>query len=160
MTDEIKAAIGFLEQTPERLRRLLAGLSEPQLRFRLRPDAFSIKETVLHLRDIEIEGYARRLRCILNEETPLLADIDGTQLALDRRYNEQQVAPALGEFAASRMENVSLLRTITARDLMRTAEMEKVGRISLAQLIEMWREHDAGHWAEFEELRRVVETIV
>ena len=110
-------------------------------------------ENLLHLRDIEIEGYSKRLRRILAEDTPALPDIDGTRLAIERHYNEQPVAPALAEFSAARRENVALLRAVTPADLARKAEMEKVGRITLAQLVQMWREHDAGHRAELAELR-------
>ncbi len=157
--DELRAAIEFLEETPARLEALLAGLSKAQLRFKPKADVFSLTENVLHLRDIEVEGYARRLRRILAEETPVLPDIDGTRLSTERRYNEQPLAPALAQFTASRRENVAALRGITAEDLTRTADMEAVGRITLAQLIQMWREHDAAHRVELEELRRLVETL-
>jgi hypothetical protein len=157
--EELRAAIEFLEETPARLEASVAGLSEAQLRFKPKADVFSLTENVLHLRDIEVEGYARRLRRILAEEAPVLPDIDGRRLSIERRYNEQQLAPALAQFAASRRENVAVLRGITAEDLTRTADMEAAGRITLAQLIQMWREHDAAHRAELEELRRLVETL-
>ncbi len=54
---------------------------------------------------------------------------------------------------------MALLRRITGADLERVAEMEKVGRITLAQLVQMWREHDIGHRKELEELRRLVEAL-
>ena len=155
LNSELQAAIEFLNGTPDRLEGLVGGLSEAQLCHKPQPEAFSIKENILHLRDIEVEGYARRLRRILSEDTPLLPDIDGTQLARDRCYNEKPVAPALREFTASRRGNVALLRSITESDLARPAEMEGVGRIILARLLHLWREHDAGHLTELEELRRL-----
>ena len=38
-------------------------------------------EHVCHLRDIEVEGYAPRLKRILSEDGPFLPDIDGRRLA-------------------------------------------------------------------------------
>jgi len=156
---ELRAAIEFLEETPARLGALLAGLSQTQLRFKPKADVFSLTENVLHLRDIEVEGYARRLRRILAEETPVLPDINGARLSIERRYNDQPLAPALAQFTTSRRENVAVLRGITAEDLARTADMEAVGRITLAQLIQMWQEHDAAHRVELEELCGLVETL-
>ena len=154
--EELRAAIELLAEMPAYVEAALAGLSEAQLRYKLSADAFSMVENLWHLRDIEVEGYSRRLRRILAEDTPALPDIDGGRLAIEHRYDAQPVAPALAEFAAARRENVALLRSIGAEDLARAAEMEKVGRITLAQLVQMWREHDAGHRRELEELRRVI----
>ncbi len=154
--EELRAAIEVLAEMPARTKALLAGLDEVQLRYKPKPEIFSMVENLLHLRDIEIEGYSKRLRRILAEDTPALPDIDGTRLAIERRYNEQPVAPALAEFSATRRENVELLGTVTPADLMRTGELETVGRITLAQLVQMWREHDAGHRAE---LRRELDKL-
>ena len=151
--EELQVAIELLVDIPARVEALLAGLDEVQLRYKPKPEVFSMVENLLHLRDIEIEGYSKRLRRILAEDTPALPDIDGTRLAIERRYNEQPVAPALAGFSAARRENVALLRTVTPADLARKAELEKAGRITLAQLVQMWREHDAGHRAELAELR-------
>ncbi len=155
----LQAAIEVLAEMPARVGTLLAGLNEAQLRHKPESGAFSVAESLLYLRDIEIEGYSRRLRRILAEDTPALPDIDGSRLAIERRYNEQPVAPALAEFSAARRENVALLRTVTPANLTRTAELETVGRITLAQLVQMWREHDAGHRVEIADLRREVEAL-
>jgi hypothetical protein len=156
--EEFHAPADFLEGTPAWVESALAGLTDEQLRWKPRPDpeAFSAVENVCHLRDIEVEGYSQRLRRSLQEDHPFLPDIDGTRLAVERAYNQQPVGPALAEFAAARRENVALLRRLTRADLGRTAEMEGKGCVTLQQLIEMWRNHDAGHRAELEELLRLL----
>src|SRR5688500_19594160 len=55
----------------------------------------------LYLRDIETEGYTVRIGQLLEEEDPLLRDLDGDRLAIERRYIEQDVDGAL---RASRSE--------------------------------------------------------
>ena len=46
-------------------------------------------EHLCHLRDIEAEGYNVRIAQLLNEDDPLLRDLDGDALARERRYREQ-----------------------------------------------------------------------
>ncbi len=156
---DLQAAIESLAEMPIWLEALLSGIGETQLRFKPTADTFSMIENICHLRDIEVEGYTRRLRRTLSEEMPVLPDIDGTRLGVERRYNEQPLAPALAEFTASRRENLNLLRGITPRDLSRKVQMETVGVITLAQLVEMWRDHDASHRAELAELRKLVQAL-
>ena len=91
--------IDFLEQTPERVRSLIAGQSEEALSFKPSPDEFSLRENVLHLRDIDVEGYERRIIRILSERDPVFPDVNGAALARERNYNAQPIAPALDDWA-------------------------------------------------------------
>ena len=150
---DLHASIVALEGAPARVGELVAGLSEEALRRRPEGDGFSIKENVLHLRDLELQGYGPRLRRMLTEKNPLLPDVDGTRLAAERRYNEQPVEPALAEFRDARAENVRLLRRVTAQNLTRSANLETVGQLTVAQLIARWCDHDAEHLREIQALR-------
>jgi hypothetical protein len=154
--DDVRAVANFLATMPAHVESTVAGLTEAQIRFKRDDRTFSCAENIHHLRDIEVEGYAVRLRRILTEETPLLADIDGGRLAVERRYNQQPIGPAIAAFAAARRANLEIVRGLRESDLERDADMEGVGRITLAQLLQMWREHDAGHRRDFEELFRAL----
>jgi hypothetical protein len=140
--------IDVLAQTPDRVRALIDGRSEEALSFKAAPDVFSLKENVLHLRDIDMEGFEVRVSRILSEIDPRLPDVDGARLARERNYNVQPIAPALEAFAASRARSIERLRAIKPADLERTAELEGVGRIALHQLLERWAQHDDEHLAE------------
>jgi hypothetical protein len=157
----LQGLIEFLERMPAHLESLLVRLSESQLRHKPGPeaDAFSLVEQVHHLRDIEVEGYSHRLRRMLAEDNPVLPDIDGTRLAVERAYNQKPLAPAFDEFVAARRANIELLRRLSPADLSRTGKMEGVGSITLAQLLEMWRNHDSAHRAELQELLAVVKRL-
>ena len=140
--------IDFLEQTPECVRGLIAGRSEEALSFKPAPDEFLLRENVLHLRDIDLEGYERRIIRILSERDPIFPDVDGARLACERNYNAQPIAPALEAFAASRARSIERLRAIAPADLARTGELEGAGRVTLQELLERWALHDNEHLAE------------
>ena len=133
---------------------VIAAASDAQLRRKPAPELFSIIEQVCHLRDIEIDGYTLRLERILREHQPQLADIDGTQLAIERNYNAQAVGAAFMAFRAARESNLTKLRRLSEADLERKAVMVGVGEITLAKLIAMWAAHDAGHRRELDLLQR------
>jgi len=141
--EELHSLVEELRRTPARLRELMAGLTPETEIHRPRPDAFSARENVHHLRDIEAEGYGVRLLHMLGEPDPLLKDLDGAALARERNYNAIPPGPALEEFALLRAANVERLRRLAPEDLDRKGVWENVGRI-----LEMWRDHDRGHLDE------------
>ena len=146
----LRLRIDALEGMPAFIAGVIAAASDAQLRHKPAPELFSIKEQICHLRDIEIGGYTLRLERIFHEHQPKLADIDGAQLAIERKYNEQAVGPAFMAFRAARQSNLIKLRSLSEADLARKAEMVGVGEVTLAQLIAMWAAHDAGHRRELE----------
>jgi hypothetical protein len=156
--DFLTETIAKLAVTPGQAEGLVRGLSEEQLSFKPAPAAFSIRENVLHLRDIDIEGYAKRIRLLLDEPHPSLPDVDGGKLARERNYNAQPVPPALDDLRVSRAASMQRLRDCSAQDLERKAEMQGAGTIDLRRLLELWMQHDAGHIADIAELRRAIET--
>lgn len=145
-------ALASLAAMPDALQRRLAGLTDTQLRFKPGADTFSVLENVWHLRDIEVEGYARRLTLLLREENPLLSDLDGSALARERRYNSQPLQPALDAFVGSRRASLAMLADVTPAQLKRRGSFENVGEVSLARLMELWVEHDQGHLKELDDL--------
>ena len=150
-------AIDTLSETPARAVELTQGLSEEQLSRRVNPEFFSLRESVLHLRDIDVEGYEPRIRRILREERPVLADVNGAQLAIERKYNEQPLDPALADLLLVRATSMERLRACTELDLERTAEMQGAGIVTLRRLLEMWMQHDADHLNDMVQLRRTIE---
>ena len=148
--------IAQLSETPQRVEDVVRGLSEEQLSWKP-TEFFSIRENVLHLRDIDIYGYEKRLRLMLTEDYPVLADINGASLAIERNYNAQPIRPALDDLRRSRAISVQRLRGTSTQDLNRKAEMQGAGPIDVRRLLELWTEHDRGHLADLMELRRAIE---
>src|SRR5262245_66325366 len=105
-----------LESTPALLARAAATLSPEQHRCRPSGGGFSFIENVWHLADLEREGYAVRIRRILSEDEPYLADFDGDRVAREREYKRLDLAEGLATFAIARNRNVRKLRSIHNSD--------------------------------------------
>jgi DinB superfamily len=146
------SVIDRLAAMPQTVRDLITRRSAEDLSRKPESGDFSLRENVLHLRDIDLEGFEPRVMRILSEENPFLPDVDGAKLAAERDYNAQPIAPALEAFAASRARSIARLRTLSDAELDRTGELEGVGRVTLRELLQRWLEHDAGHVREMEAL--------
>lgn len=153
-TESYQDVLASLAQTPAKLSHLIEGISVQNLRMKNSADEFSAVEHICHLRDIEVEGYGERIVRLLRENHPVLPDIDGSWLAIERDYNNQDAARALKEFVAARTRNVEILRELNPEKLARGGTLEGVGAISLERLLEMMCEHDEDHINELQTLRR------
>jgi hypothetical protein len=145
MNDEsMQNAINQLSAMPSLVRKLLCAMDPVKLRTKPAPDLFSPLEDVWHLRDIEMEGYLVRIQRTLTEQSPVLVDLNGGQMAIARRYNERELAPAVEGFASARAESIRLLKGVPPDAWTRAAQFANL-TISLRELIEMMLEHDRGH---------------
>jgi hypothetical protein len=136
-----------LQTTAKSLNDLLFSLKLNQENIRTKPNSkeFSILENICHLRDIEIEGHAIRMKRILNEQTPLLPDINGDQLAIDREYNKQDLKSALSEFTVAREQNLTTLSELNPSNLKRKGIREGIGVVTLEELLSAAAQHDCEH---------------
>jgi len=161
MTDEARDGDGtdfttlltFLNETPNQLTNSTAGFSQEEVRFQNSPDEFSVLENICHLRDLELQGYTPRIRRILAESNPALADFDGARVAAEGNYQNEQPQVALRTFQVARKANVDRLRSLSKEQLKREGTLEGVGTITLRQLAEKMREHDEGHLDDLRVMR-------
>ncbi|MEP6820285.1 MAG: DinB family protein [bacterium] len=161
MTDEMRnggradfrALRDLLNDTPNKLANLTAGLSGAEFRWQNSPDEFSALENICHLRDLELQGYTPRIGRILAETDPDLADFDGARVTAESNYNYEQPGVALRAFESARRENVELLRALSEEQLEREGTLEGVGKINLRRLVELMLEHDEGHLEDLRVLR-------
>ncbi len=151
--EDLQNLIDALTQTPETVAGLVKDLSGTDLRVKNSPEEFSVVENVCHLRDIEIEGYSARISRILRENNPLLPDIDGSRLAVEREYHSQNLSEALQAFAYARKQNTQTLRGLVAEQLDREGTMEGVGSVTIRGLLLMMRDHDADHLVQLSSIR-------
>jgi hypothetical protein len=151
---EFQDVVSFLEETPESIRQLTAGLANRELRWKPAADEFSALEQVCHLRDLEREGYSARIRKLLTENQPLLPDFDGGRIASERDYNSQDFESAFQDFALERAENVRIMKTLSPDELNRSGILDGVGTITLKKLFLLMREHDRSHQEELSDLRK------
>jgi hypothetical protein len=150
---EIERSLTSLAETPEAVAVLARDLDDAPLRQQAPGDFFSFVETACHLRDLEREGYGVRIERILGEDRPWLEDFDGTKVAEERAYREDDFHAALRDFADARSRSLVILRGLEPEHFDRGAELDGTGPVTLAGLLGMMVEHDAIHMRELTELR-------
>ena len=114
-------------------------------------DGFSPVEQCWHLADLERDGYAVRIRRLLNEVEPALPDFDGERVAHERHYKSLSLEDGLEAFRRARAENLAALRALSASEWERRGTQEGVGRVGLCDIPLMMAEHDAAHRAEIDQ---------
>jgi type I restriction-modification system DNA methylase subunit len=150
---EFQSIVKALEETPQRVQLLAGELTDDDSAWKPSATEWSVLEHVCHLSDIEREGYAVRIEKLISETEPFLADLDGDQLARERSYNSQNFLKVLRAFTDARAENVRVIKALPLEHLNRRGTFEKVGTVTLAQLLIMLREHDEGHLQDIRALR-------
>jgi hypothetical protein len=101
-----------------------------------------------------VEGYSPRIDRILTEHKPFLPDVDGSRLAIERNYNNQNLESALEVLTNARTKNIQTLRAADETQLDREAMLEGVGSITLRTLVQMMSEHDEDHINDLRTIRR------
>jgi hypothetical protein len=143
-SQEYKELIRSLEDTPRKIKQLVGDLGESKVRERSGENTWSVVEHVCHLRDIEKEGYAVRITKLLTEDHPLLEDIEGDKLAVERVYINQDFKAALDDFINVRRANIDAIRDLSAEQLSRSGMFDD-SPLSLLDLLKKMRQHDHEH---------------
>ena len=142
---QLETLLVTLESTPALLERASSELPASLATRRPAGGGFSLVENVWHLAELEREGYDQRIRRLLAEDDPALANFDGDRLATERCYQERDLADGLAAFAEARRENLATLRDLRSSDWKRRGTHETMGRVAMADLPRMMAEHDRSH---------------
>jgi len=143
-----EALLVELEQMPAFLVESLASIPPGAARRRGPEGTFAPVEHCWHLADLEREGYGARIRCLLSEDRPHLADFDGARVAAERAYLEKALSEGVEAFREARRANVALLRSLDAHEWSRSGFQDGVGEVCLSDLPRLMAEHDRGHRTE------------
>jgi len=147
-----------LESTPALLTKAAGQISPADALRTPEAGGFSLVEHAWHLADLEREAYAARIRRLLTEDEPTLANFDGDRIARERDYRARSLEKALESFAGTRRRNVDRLRGLPAAAWKRAGHQESVGRVTLSDLPRMMAEHDREHTEEIKELLAYLRT--
>lgn len=104
-------------------------------------------EQVCHVRDIEIEGYQRRIERTLAEDNPFLPSLDTNVMARERRYGEANAREVMIAFRGARAKTLRIIEGLTPAQLARTAVFEGYGPVTVQSLIHYLCSHDQQHLA-------------
>jgi len=108
-----------------------------------------VRETLCHLRDIEVEGYQRRFARTRAEQDPELPSLDGYALVQERAYAGTDPRAACEAFRAARLETLGVIRGFSEVELARPARFNDYGPTNLAGLVHYLASHDRQHLACF-----------
>jgi hypothetical protein len=140
-----EALINRLERFAEVLSTVVGGLSPEDARWRPDEKSWSILEIVTHLADEEVEDFSRRVELTLRDPNLDWPPIDPEGWAVERRYNEGDLAEAAQRFATARRESVRWLRGLEGPDWAQTYRHPKIGSLRAGDVFTSWAAHDALH---------------
>jgi hypothetical protein len=138
------ALIASLDRFAATLPAVVAGITADDARWKPADGAWSILEVVRHLGDEEVEDFRTRLRLTLERGGDWPA-IDPEGVAVQRRYNEGDLATAVARFVDERRSSVSWLRALLNPDWSTENRHPQFGAMSAGQLLAAWPAHDALH---------------
>jgi hypothetical protein len=142
-----------LERTPSDLARLMRGQGDPALSRRPAPDAWSARDVVCHLRDVE-EHLSGWVTFILAMEEPVLVEADtATRWAEDRQYARHHAGAAWDAFGRRRDETLALFGALTPAQWERGGHHRSRGRMTIDHLLSLMAWHDDNH---LDQLRRAL----
>jgi transcriptional regulator with XRE-family HTH domain len=152
--DEVPGrASAVLAAMPARLRAISEAVPEELWRVAPSAGGFCLVEHVCHLRDIDGDGYRVRIERMLSEDRPILPDIDGARLAVERDYRAQDAGAALDTFTTARWAIVGRLAKLERGERRRVGLMAGATEIDIDGLVSAMLAHDSEHLDELESLR-------
>ncbi len=142
-----------LETTPEIFRLLLDGLTEEEANWKPAPGRWSIAEVIEHLSHVEGHGFRSRIDQMSAETLPIIKEYDQEVFSASGQYSGRDVEDSFDHWEDQRETNVQYLRTLTPDVLTRTGQHEKLGAITVTDVLNEWAFHDLGH------IRQVIEIL-
>jgi hypothetical protein len=133
---------------------LVAGVGDEQVRWKPDPAQWSILEVVNHLADEETEDFRTRVDHTLHRPGVEWPRIDPPKWAVERRYNDRDLAESLERFLARRAESVAWLTGLDSRDWSVAYEHPRFGPIRAGDLMLSWVAHDHIHIRQINRLHR------
>ncbi len=141
-----------LFEAPQKLRKLLKGLTEKQLSRRPAPGKWSIKEIVAHLADGEVI-LGSRYRFIAAHDKPAIAGYDQDLFVEKLGVGNTTTDELLDDFEMARMLNTDLLARLPDEALDRVGIHSERGEESIWTIMTLYAGHDRVHLAQIETIR-------
>ncbi len=128
----------------------LGALPDEVLAWHPAPGEWCAKECVGHMVEAERRGFNGRIRTILAESEPRLPGWDQQAVERERNDCQRSVAELLAEFTTIRDDSVQLVSNLSPADLERGGTHEKVGYMTVQNLLHEWLHHDRNHFRQMQ----------
>ncbi|HHW64733.1 MAG TPA: DinB family protein [Rhodocyclaceae bacterium] len=127
---------------------MLADLDQQVATTRRDPDdgdkGWTVLEVICHLRDFD-RIFRSRARQMLTEQEPQLAGYDHERMAIEFRYNDQDLRTALAELRASRLETIAFFETLHGEQWQRSGTHPERGHFTMDDALMQVGLHDMLH---------------
>jgi hypothetical protein len=123
----------------------LSALGDEWARWQPAPEEWSANECLGHIIEADRRGFAGRIERILEKDGVLEHGWDQVGVASARRDNERSVAAILAEFTSGRDAGIALVDRLRPDELERSAVHDRVGPVTVRNLLHEWVFHDRNH---------------
>ena len=123
----------------------LGALGDTWARWRPAPGEWSANEALGHIIEADRRGFGGRIRRILAVDGVEEHGWDQLAVAGERRDHERTVEVILDEFTTGRTAGLELIESLREADLERFAIHDRVGRVTIRNLLHEWVFHDRNH---------------
>lgn len=123
----------------------LEALGDELARWRPGPEEWCANEVAGHVIEADRRGFGGRIARILEADGVAEAGWDQLAVAAARRDAERPVADVVAEFRTARAEALRIVRSLRPADLGRHARHDRVGRVTISELLQEWVFHDRNH---------------
>ena len=149
MEYDVSSAEPLLERTPRVLHAITSKLPPTWLDAREKAGAWSTREVVFHMADLERDAWLVRADTFLEPGSRgVLGGVERERFR--RRYADVSVDEALEDFRRLRVANLETLRSygLGEADLHRECRHPDFGVVRLSHLLSTWVVHDLTHLAQ------------
>lgn len=147
----LQDGITQLEQSAERVRRLVLGVGDEQAHWKPEPESWSIVEVINHLYDEEQFDFKVRLDHILHKPGVNPPPFNPEALVTESAYNTRELMPSLENYLAERQKSLTWLRGLQSPDW-EAVYTAPWGSITAGDMFAAWVAHDWLHLRQLVEL--------
>ncbi len=140
----IAAALDVYASTPATLRALLGGLPEA-ITSAPADEGWSVHDVVVHLTSLDPFSMVGRVRAILDEDDPVIPDLDEHEVLERFGLQSKPLADVLDQMARQRSDALVWLRDVTPEQAARTGRHSTAGPLSASDIIHHKAWHDLLH---------------
>lgn len=139
----------------QQLRRAVSGMTREQILARPIAGKWSTLEVVCHLADMDTV-YSERIKRVIVEENPPLANADENRYAAVLAYHTRDLETELALIEATRRQIATILENQPPTVWDRTGQHSTDGPLTLTELTRRITKHIPHHVATIEEKRRAL----